>query len=147
MCSQTVSLTWQFACLLLSALLFDNRPGLCNKQEQSIAASGRQHSLSVSSVFYFILLCFFFSSQSHSVFCSCFACAVSHEHGGFINSHPANTRLFSTLHFLLAVLVKDFPSQVFFSLTISLSLHALSAPALHPLSLCATVFTWPLHVT
>lgn len=144
----------QFASLFLLAVQFDNYPGPGKKVKASLAAPGSYPSLFSRVLPLWILLS-----------CACLFCPVtfcqqflfhlwflSHKHlVSFINSHLASTFLFFP-----APLIKDFPSFVFslpplLSCSLPLSLPhcppTLAPPHPSSLSLSATVFTWPLHVT
>lgn len=152
-CSLSQSSAGQFASLFLLAVQFDNYPGPGKKW--------RRHLLHQEVTLHFSLVSF---PVWILLSCACLFCPVSFcqqflfhlwflshkDLVSFINSHLASTFLFFP-----APLIKDFPSFVFslppFSLALSLSLPhcppTLAPPHPSSLSLSATVFTWPLHVT
>lgn len=152
-CSLSQSSAGQFASLFLLAVQFDNYPGPGKKWRRHLLHQEvTLHFSLVSFPCGFYSLAHAYSAQCHSVSSSCFICGFFHINTWCLLSTLTWPPL--TFLFFPAPLIKDFPSFVFSLLPLlsrSLSLPhcppTLAPPHPSSLSLSATVFTWPLHVT
>lgn len=149
MSRQSQSLTLQFVCLLLLALQLDNHPDPGKKLEVSPAAPGSAFSLSLPICFLefylvFSRTCLFFQLVLISLqflFNLCCASLVNTVVLLTLTLQPPGSFLVLTAS--QSLWLKTSPLQFFFLFTLALSLSH-CPPSL---SLRATVFTWPLHVT
>lgn len=143
----------QFASLFLLAVQFDNYPGPGKKWRRHLLHQEvTLHFSLVSFPCGFYSLAHAYSAQWHSVSSSCFICGFFHINTWCLLSTLTWPPLF---YFSQLLWLKTFPLLFShyppFSLALSLSLPhcppTLAPPHPSSLSLSATVFTWPLHVT